>query len=157
VARYFSPIRSDPATDRVRAITFVPFLPDGRCVLMVGPAGPHDLALPSGEVRDDEDYLIDTVLRIPLETAGFHYQRFRPFGLNGNHLYAWIEGAPYRGKRPHADAVLSAGTWENAAARLQDAGRPDLGWQRHRLDHARRPPLRLRARAARLRPGAPPW
>ena len=126
MARYFSPIRSDPATDRVGAITFVPFLPDGRCVLIVGPAGPHDLALPSGEVRDDEDYLIDTVLRIPPETAGFHYQRFRPFGLDGNHLYAWIEGAPYQGERPHAKAELAIESAENATARLRKAGRAEL-------------------------------
>src|SRR5215813_13427244 len=97
--RYFTPVRSDPPADRIRQITFVSFLADGRCVLVQAPAGPRDLHLPSGEVRDGEDYLIDTVLRIPLETAGFRYQRFRPFGLNGNHLYAWIEGAPYQGGR----------------------------------------------------------
>ena len=70
-------IRSDPPADQVRRITFVPFLPDGRCVLVEGPAGP---GLPSGEVHAGEDYLLDTVLRVPLETAGFRYQRFRPFG-----------------------------------------------------------------------------
>lgn len=124
--RYFTPVRADPPADRVRHITFVPFLADGRCVLVLGPAGPHDLRLPSGEVRDGEDYLIDTVLRIPLETAGFRYQRFRPFGLNGNHLYAWIEGAPYQGERPHAKAVLATESAENAAARLRRAGRAEL-------------------------------
>ncbi len=53
----FTPIRSDPPADQVRTITLVPFLPDGRCVLVQGQAG---FALPSGEVRDGEDYLIDT-------------------------------------------------------------------------------------------------
>ena len=124
--RYFTPVRADPPADRVQHITFVPFLADGRCVLMLGPAGPHDLRLPSGEVRDGEDYLIDTVLRIPLETAGFRYQRFRPFGLNGNHLYAWIEGAPYQGERPHATAELATESAENAVARLRQAGRAEL-------------------------------
>jgi hypothetical protein len=72
-------------------VTFVPFLPDGRCVLIERADGP---ALPAGEVLEGEDYLIDTVLRVPLQTAGFRYQRLRPFGLDGGHLYAWIEGAP---------------------------------------------------------------
>jgi 2-polyprenyl-3-methyl-5-hydroxy-6-metoxy-1,4-benzoquinol methylase len=122
---YFVPVQSDPPADLVRHITFVPFLPDGRCVLMLGPAGPHDLRLPSGEVPDGEDYLIDTVLRIPLETAGFRYQRFRPFGLNGKHLYAWIEGATYQADRPHAKPGVAIQSAEDAAARLHHAGRPD--------------------------------
>jgi len=123
VAIRFTPIRSDPPADQVRTITLVPFLPDGRCVLVQGQAG---FALPSGEVRDGEDYLIDTVLRVPLETAGFRYQHFRPFGLDGDHLYGWIEGAPYTGWRPHAEPELTAASAEDAAARLRDAGRPDL-------------------------------
>jgi hypothetical protein len=41
----------------VRRITFVPFLADGRCVLIDEPGGP---ALASGEVLDGEDYLLDT-------------------------------------------------------------------------------------------------
>ncbi len=116
-------IHADPPADQVRRITFVPFLADGRCVLVEGPDGP---GLPSGDVRDGEDYLIDTVLRIPLETAGFRYQRFRPFGRAGRHLYAWIEGAPYAGGRPHASAVLNVMTAEDAAARLQADGQHEL-------------------------------
>src|SRR5499426_279354 len=124
--QYFAPVRFDPPADGVRHITFVPFLADGSCALVVGPAGPRDLRLPSGEVRDGEDYLIETVLRIPLETAGFRYQRFRPFGLNGDHLYAWIEGAPYHGERPHAKPELVIQTAEDAAARLRQANRAEL-------------------------------
>ena len=41
----FQPIRTDPPPDRVRRITFVPFLTDGRCVLI---DEPRDPALPSG-------------------------------------------------------------------------------------------------------------
>lgn len=103
-------------------MTFVPFLPDGRCVLIERPEGP---GLPAGEVLDGEDYLIDTVLRVPMQTAGFRYQHVRPFGLDGGHLYAWIEGAPYRGDRPHANAALSFCTAEQAATRLR-AGRQPL-------------------------------
>ena len=81
----------------------MPFLTDGRCVLIDEPGNP---ALPSGEVLDDEHYLLDTVLRVPLQTAGFRYQRFHPFGLDRDHLYAWIEGAPYTGSRPHRTVAL---------------------------------------------------
>jgi hypothetical protein len=101
----------------VRRITFVPFLSDGRVVLIAGPAGP---ALPSGEVADGEDYVLDTVLRVPLETAGFRYQRFHPFGLDGDHLYAWIEGAPYTGSKPHGTVQLSFLHADDAAERVGD-------------------------------------
>jgi hypothetical protein len=72
----FQPIRTDPPPDQVRRITFVPFLADGRCVLIDEPGDP---ALPSGEVQDGEHYLLDTVLRVPLQKAGFRYERFHPF------------------------------------------------------------------------------
>jgi len=109
----FQLIAADPPADQVQRITFVPFLADGRCVLIDGPA------LPAGEVLAGEDYLIDTVLRIPMQTAGFRYQRFGPFGLDGDHLYAWIEGAPYTGDRPHARVELTYCTAEQAAERLR--------------------------------------
>lgn len=112
----FRPIEADPPADQVRRITFVPFLADGRCVLVEGPGGPE---LPSGEVLAGEDYLHDTVLRVPMQTAGFRYQRFSPFGLDGEHLYAWIEGSPYQGDRPHAVAELTFCTAEEAAGRLR--------------------------------------
>ncbi|MBO0771762.1 MAG: class I SAM-dependent methyltransferase [Actinobacteria bacterium] len=117
----FRLIEGDPPAAQVQRITFVPFLPDGRCVLIEAPECP---ALPAGEVLAGEDYLIDTVLRVPLQTAGFRYQRFRPFGQDGPRLYAWIEGAPYRGERPHTRARLTYGTAEQAASRLRDHGQP---------------------------------
>ncbi len=119
----FRLIDGHPPADQVRRITFVPFLADGRCVLVEEPDGP---ALPAGEVRDGEDYLLDTVLRVPLETAGFRRQRFHPFGLDGDHLYAWIEGGPYTGGRPHRSAALSVCSAEEAARRLQAHGAPVL-------------------------------
>src|SRR4029077_7900873 len=108
----FQPIRTDPPADQVRRLSFVPSLADGRCVLIDEPDGP---ALPSGKVMDGEDYLLDTVLRIPLQTAGFRYQRFHPFGLDRDHLYAWIEGGPYTGSRPHRPAALRFCSAEEAA------------------------------------------
>jgi hypothetical protein len=104
----FQPIRTDPPQDQVRRITFVPFLTDGRCVLIDEPSDP---ALPSGEVLDGEHYLLDTVLRVPLQAAGFRYQRFHPFGLDRDHLYAWIEGGPYTGSRPHRTVALLVCSW----------------------------------------------
>jgi SAM-dependent methyltransferase len=117
----FASIQDDPDAGTVRRITFVPFLEDGRCVLIAGAGGP---ALPSGDVLAGEDYLFDTVLRVPLETAGFRYQRFRSFGLDGDHLFAWIEGAEYLGRRPHAQTELIICPAEDAAALLEDAGQP---------------------------------
>jgi hypothetical protein len=112
----FAPIQADPAAGQVRRVTFVPFLPDGRCVLIERPEGP---ALPAGEVLDGEDYLVDTVLRVPLQTAGFRYQHLRPFGIDGGHLYAWIEGAPYHGDRPHEEPELTFCPAEEAATTVQ--------------------------------------
>ena len=119
----FRLIETDPPAEQVQQVTFVPFLSDGQCVLIERPEGP---ALPAGEVLAGEDYLIDTVLRVPLQTAGFRYQHVRPFGLDGGHLYAWIEGALYRGDRPHATAELSFCTAEQAASRLRAGGQPVL-------------------------------
>lgn len=65
----FRLIEADPPAEQIRRVTFVPFLPDGRCVLIEGPEGP---GLPAGDVLDGEDYLIDTVLRVPLQTAACH-------------------------------------------------------------------------------------
>jgi hypothetical protein len=95
----------------------------GTPILIVDPAGP---ALSAGEVQDGEDYVTDTVLRVPLQTGGFRYQRFHPFGLDRDHLYAWIEGGPYTGRRPHRSAVLSFGPAEEAAERLRAHGKPVL-------------------------------
>src|SRR4029450_8679282 len=86
---------------RVRWLTFVPFLADGRCALI--PAG-DGLQPPSGEVLAGEDPALDAGLRVPLVTAGFRRQGFHPFAVAGDHLYVWGEGDDgYRGRRPHAE------------------------------------------------------
>ena len=61
--------RTDPPAERVQQVTFVPFLPGGRCVLIERAEGP---GLPDGEVLDGEGYLIDTVLRVPLQAGVAH-------------------------------------------------------------------------------------
>ena len=111
---------AEPPAGLVRRMTFVPFTDDGRCVLIEAPGGP-----PAGEVHDGEDYR-DAVLRIPMQAAGFRYQRFAPFALDGGHLYAWIEGGPYTGSRPHARATLAFAPAEQAARRLREHGLPVL-------------------------------
>ncbi|MGP3971627.1 class I SAM-dependent methyltransferase [Streptomyces sp. 6N223] len=96
-------IEGDPDPSTVRRLTFVPFLPDGRCMVLPGPR------LPSGEVRPGEHYLLDSCLRIPLESLGFRLQRVHPFAADGDHVYAWLDGDRYAGSRPHAtvDAVIA--------------------------------------------------
>jgi len=96
-------------------ITFVPFLPDGRCAAIDGDVP----SLPSGDVPDGDDGLADAVLRIPLDQAGFRYQRFHEFGRDGDHVLAWIEGDVYDGRRrPHHKVQLAVLAAEDLAARL---------------------------------------
>jgi 2-polyprenyl-3-methyl-5-hydroxy-6-metoxy-1,4-benzoquinol methylase len=89
-------IEGDPEPSAVRRLTFVPFLPDGRCMVLPGPR------LPGGQVRPGEHYLLDACIRIPLETVGFRMQRVGPFAADGDHVYAWLDGDRYTGRRPHA-------------------------------------------------------
>jgi SAM-dependent methyltransferase len=122
--------------ERVRRLTFVPFLDDGRCALI--PAGDR-LTLPSGEVLDGEDPMLDTGLRVPLVTAGFRRQGFHPFAVDGEHVYVWCEGdADYRGARPHAEIDLWKGPAEEAARRLRAAGEDHAARVVEAADRARR-------------------
>lgn len=50
--------------------------------------------LPSGVLLAGE-HPLDACLRIPLDQAGFRYQHFHPFALDGGHLYGWVEGELY--------------------------------------------------------------
>jgi SAM-dependent methyltransferase len=113
----------DPGAIRwelVRRLTFVPFLHDGRCALV--PAG-DGLVLPSGAVLAGEDPMLDTGLRVPLETAGFRRQGFHPFAVSGDHVFIWCEGDDrYQGARPHAEVELWKGPAAEAARRLRAAG-----------------------------------
>ena len=106
--------------EAARRLTFVPFLHDGRCALV--PAG-DGLALPSGAVLAGEDPMLDTGLRVPLETAGFRRQGFHPFAASGDHVFVWCEGDDgYRGARPHAEVELWKGSAAEAARQLRAAG-----------------------------------
>ena len=120
----FELIREQPTDGDVARLTFVPFFPDGYCAVVRSRDGGYEL--PSGEVLAGEDYLLDSALRIPLETAGFRRQTFRAFARRGRHFYAWCEGARYRGNRPHADVPLEIGQPDDVANRLRAAGASDL-------------------------------
>ena len=122
--------------DRVGRLSFVPFLHDGRCALI--PVGDR-LELPSGEILDGEDPMLDTGLRVPLVTAGFRRQGFHPFAVDGEHAYVWCEGdADYRGARPHAEIDLWKGPAEEAARRLRAAGDEHAARVVEAADRARR-------------------
>lgn len=56
---------------------------------MRGPSGP---ALPTGEVRPGEHYLLDSTLRIPMDQLGFRFQRVHPFAIDDGHVYVWLDG-----------------------------------------------------------------
>jgi hypothetical protein len=108
----------DPNPASVRRVTFVPFLPDGRCAAVIGDGG--ELLLPSGDVLPGEDWRLDTAARVPLETAGYYRRRVRPFAYDAadQRVYAWLEGDRYRGRRPHAEPELFTDDPEAVAAIL---------------------------------------
>jgi hypothetical protein len=143
------------AWERVRRLTFVPYLDDGRCALL--PVGSR-LALPSGEVLDGEDPMLDTGLRVLLVTAGFRRQGFHPFAADGEHVDVWCEGdAGYRGARPHAEVELWKGAATEAAARLRAAGDTHAAGVVEAADRALpddRPGRQLSGRGLRQRPPA---
>lgn len=111
-------IDGDPDPAAVRRVTFVPFLPGGACAAI-----PDPVRLPSGPVLPGEHYLLDTCLRIPLEQAGYRFQRAHPVALDGDHLYLWLDGDRYRGRRPHRVVELVSGDPATLVRLLAD--RPD--------------------------------
>lgn len=115
----YTPSDGDPA--EVASLTFVPFLPDGRCVALPDAAG--GLTLPAGRVAPGEHWLLDACLRVPLETAGFRMQRARMFAADGDHGYVWLDGDRYAGQRPHATVEWVTGPPEEVADRLAATGR----------------------------------
>ncbi|MFF3562992.1 class I SAM-dependent methyltransferase [Streptomyces sp. NPDC002574] len=119
----YEPVEHDPRDpEAVRRVTYVLFLPDGRCAVPAQGHGGGGLRLPSGRVLPGEDWVLDTSERVPLMTAGFLRQRVHPFAYDGLELrlYAWLDGDRYRGRRPHTRVELFAGTPEEVAARLAD-------------------------------------
>jgi hypothetical protein len=121
---------ADPDPAAVRRVTFVPFLPSGECAAVPGDADGSGAAvpsLPSDLVAPGEHYLLDTALRVPLATIGFRMQRVRPFAFDDadGHLYAWLDGDRYTGRRPHADRAPLLADADRLADLLAAAGRAD--------------------------------
>jgi hypothetical protein len=84
---------ADPDWSVVRRITFVCLMAEGTVALT------PDARLPSDWLLAGE-HPLDACLRIPLASAGFRYQHFHPYALDGDHLFAWVEG-----DRHHSPAV----------------------------------------------------
>jgi SAM-dependent methyltransferase len=119
----FELIEEQPPAAEVAQLTFVPFFPDGSCAVVRSERG---FELPSGEVLAGEDYLLDSALRIPLDTAGFRRQTFHAFARRGTHVFAWCEGARYRGGRPHVEVPLEVGEPDDILDRLRAAGATEI-------------------------------
>src|SRR5690606_1434456 len=66
----YRPVSDDPEPERVRRITLLLLLADGTCLRPVD-GGP---ALATGDIAAGEHWLLDGVLRIPMQTHGFRAQ-----------------------------------------------------------------------------------
>jgi hypothetical protein len=122
---------------RVKRATFVPFIEERGVVVI-----PED-GLPSDEIRDGEDVVLDAALRIPLQEAGFRRQGTHVFALgeDGAHVAIWIDGARYDGALPHKrDSVWWTGPpseVDDPLVQLADEARRALTEQEYH-DDARR-------------------
>jgi SAM-dependent methyltransferase len=110
--------------DEVRTVTIVCFLADGR-LIMVDTGDRY--VVPAGAVRPGEDVLLDTILRIPLEVAGFRRQGTHLVAAAGSHLVYWVDGARYYGNRRHAaDTTWWTGEADEATELLRSQGDRDV-------------------------------
>ncbi|MET1001003.1 MAG: class I SAM-dependent methyltransferase [Acidimicrobiia bacterium] len=115
----------------IERVTIVPFLDDGRLVL------PED-SLIHGRVRDGEHALVDSVLRIPMERAGYRRQGTHVLGVSDVHVAFWVDGARYRGTRGHRrDAQWWTGTAAEGATILREQGKPNSAALVEMADDAR--------------------
>jgi 2-polyprenyl-3-methyl-5-hydroxy-6-metoxy-1,4-benzoquinol methylase len=116
-------IEVDPAAEltvTVRRVTIVPYGDDVGGVVLYRDG--DRLRLPAGPVREGEDPLLDTVLRLPLEQAGFRRQETYAFARADDHLAVWCHGNRYQGARPHARPAWWSGEAAEAARRLAEQG-----------------------------------
>jgi 2-polyprenyl-3-methyl-5-hydroxy-6-metoxy-1,4-benzoquinol methylase len=115
------------AWERVRRVTVVPFL-SGGAVVLASSSADGQWMLPAGPIEPGEDPLVDTVLRVPLATAGFRRQATHVLArsVDGTDVAFWVEGARYTGTRPHArDVPWRTGPADEAAAVLRQQGDPE--------------------------------
>lgn len=127
-AEVFAPASYDDVDwRRVRRVTVVPFLLDGRLVLVE--AGDR-LVLPAGAVGVGEDPLVETVLRVPLRQAGFRRQGTHVLAVSANRRHAafWVDGSRYHGRRLHRrDAPWWTGSAAEGARLLHAGGEGAFG------------------------------
>jgi 2-polyprenyl-3-methyl-5-hydroxy-6-metoxy-1,4-benzoquinol methylase len=114
----------DVRTDRVRRLSIVPFLADGRVVLLDEQG---HLTLVEGALVPGEHVVADAPMRLALEQAGFRPQGTHAFASDptGAHVALWIDGERYAGSRPHRrDARWWTGDALAAEAALRAQGEP---------------------------------
>ena len=115
----------------IERVTIVPFLDDGRLVLA-------EDSLIHGRVRDGEHALVDSVLRIPMQVAGYRRQGTHVLGVSDAHVAFWVDGARYRGTREHKrDARWWTGAAAEGATLLREQGKPNAAALVERADDAR--------------------
>jgi hypothetical protein len=86
---------------------------------------PEGYRLMAGDIEPDEDVLVDAILRIPLETAGFRRQGTHLVAISTDrqHVIFWVDGREYHGEHRHnRDATWWSGPTEEAAALLRQQG-----------------------------------
>lgn len=119
-------VSSDPDPAEVRRITLLLLLPEGDCVV---PADGSP-ALSTGDVADGEHWLLDTALRVPLQTHGYRIQGLHTVAVDdldsGLQLYGFARGEPYRGRREHREVPLEELAPGALADRLTAAGQSEV-------------------------------
>ncbi|GAB3432158.1 class I SAM-dependent methyltransferase [Flindersiella endophytica] len=104
----------------ISELTVVPYGDDVKGWVLAVSGG--RFVLPSGPVLPEENPLLDTVLRVPLEVAGFRRQATFPFAVDGERLAVWVSGGRYRGGRAHANVPWWQGDAGAAAELLAGQG-----------------------------------
>jgi 2-polyprenyl-3-methyl-5-hydroxy-6-metoxy-1,4-benzoquinol methylase len=104
----------------ISEVTVVPYGGDVKGWVLAVAGG--RFVLPSGPVLPGEHPLLDTVLRLPLEVAGFRRQGTYPFAVDGERLAVWTDGVRYRGQRTHANIAWWHGDAGAAAELLAGQG-----------------------------------
>jgi 2-polyprenyl-3-methyl-5-hydroxy-6-metoxy-1,4-benzoquinol methylase len=138
-AERFTPTTYDDVDwRRVRRLTLVPFvIGTGEVALLSDGQRP---VLPSGAVGPGEDVLVDTALRVPMATMGFRRQETHVLAGSSDrrHVVMWVDGARYRGDRPHRrGAAWWTGPASAAIELLRERGDGALAHLVELAEHAR--------------------
>ena len=136
-------VSADPEPELVRRITLLLLVPEGDCLVPTDGSP----ALSTGDVADGEHWLLDTALRVPLQTHGVRTQGVHTVAVSeidpadpaaGLQVYGFAVGAPYKGQREFREVPL------------EQAARP-TGWRRDWPPTVTRPRARFVLDAAEAR------